>query len=103
MYARVTLLEVDVVRSDVEEVLDRYRHEVLPAVQSQPGYAGMFVLVNPDGPGLIMSLWSDEESLEATMPLASSAIERFLTVFRAPPGRESYEVRLADVPELAVE
>ena len=103
MYARVTLLEVDVVRSDVEEVLDRYRHEVLPEVQSQPGYEGMFVLVNPDGQGLIMSLWSDEESLEATMPLASVAIERFLTVFRAAPGRESYEVRLADVPALAVE
>jgi hypothetical protein len=103
MFARVTLLEIDVVRADVDDVLDRYRQDVLPEITSQPGYEGMFVLVNPEGQGLIMSLWSDESSLESTMPLASGAVERFLTVFREAPGRESYEVRLADLPSVGVE
>ena len=103
MYARVTLLEIDAVRADVNDVLERYRQEVLPEVTSQPGYEGMFVLANPEGQGLIMSLWRDEESLEATMPIASGAVERFMTVFRDAPGRESYEVRLADLPALPVE
>ena len=103
MFARVTLLEVDLVRTDIDAVLDLYREHVLPEVQAQPGYEGMFVLVNPEGQGLLMSLWSDEESLEATMPIASAAVERFMTVFRAPPGRERYEVRLADVPALSLE
>lgn len=102
MYARVTLLEVDVLRAGVDEVLARYRAEVAPDITSQPGYEGMFVLANDDGQGLIMTLWSDERSLEASLPLATGAVEQFLTVFREAPGRELYEVRVADVPALAV-
>ena len=98
MYARVTLLEVDVLRADVDDVLARYRQDVAPEIAAQPGYEGMFVLANDDGQGLVMTLWSDQESLEASMPLATGAVERFLTVFREAPGRERYEVRLADVP-----
>jgi len=103
MFARVTLLEIDAVRADVDEVLARYREEVLPRVASQPGYEGMFVLANPDGQGLVMSLWSDAASLEATTPIASGAVEAFMTVFRDAPGRESYEVRLADLPAHALD
>jgi L-asparaginase II len=103
MYARVTLLEVDVMRTDVDEVLERYRQEVLPEIQSRSGYEGMFVLANPEGQGLVMSLWSDEGTLASTAALAGSVVDRFMTVMRAAPGRESYEVRLADVPALAVE
>lgn len=101
MFARVTLIEIDAVRADVDEVLARYRRDVLPRITSQPGYEGMFVLVNPDGQGLVMSLWRDEASLESTMPIASDAVAQFMTVFRDAPGRESYEVRLADLPALA--
>lgn len=102
MIARVTLLEVDAVRADVDEVLDLFRKEIMPQIQAQPGYQGMFVLSTPEGAGLLMSLWSDTASLEATAPIASAAIERFMTAFRAPPGREHYDVRIADVPALAV-
>lgn len=102
MIARVTLLEVDSVRADVDEVLEAFRKEIMPQIQSQAGYQGMFVLSTPEGAGLLMSLWADEASLEATTPIASAAIERFMMVFRAPPGREHYDVRIADVPALAV-
>lgn len=103
MYARVTLLEVDVVRADVEDVLDAYRRDVLPEIQAEPGYEGMFVLVNDAGQGLVMTLWSDADSLASTAPLATGAVDRFMTVLRSAPGRESYEVRLADTPALSVE
>lgn len=103
MHARVTLLEIDTVRADLDQVLDRYRGDVLPHVRGQPGYEGMFVLVNPEGQGLIMSLWADEEAMAATQPIASEALERFMTVFRAAPGRESYEVRLAELPAHAID
>lgn len=102
MYARVTLLEIDVVRADMDAVLARYRDEVLPQLQAQPGYEGIFVLANPEGAGLVMTLWSDEDALQATTPIAAGAADRFTTIFRSPPGRESYEVRLADVAALAV-
>jgi len=102
MFARVTLLEIDAVRADVDDVLARYRAEVAPQIIAQPGYAGMFVLANDEGHGLVMTLWSDQASLEASTALAGSAVERFLTVFREAPGREHYEVRLADMPTLAL-
>ena len=100
MYARVTLLEVDVVRTDMGDVLERYRSEVLPTIQSQRGYEGIFVLANEEGMGLVMTLWSDEDALESTVPLAAGAVDRFTALFRSAPGRESYEVRLADIPAL---
>ena len=102
MIARVTLLEVDAVRADVDEVLELFRKEIMPQIQAHPGYQGMFVLSTPEGAGLLMSLWSDEASLEETAPIASAAIERFMTAFRSPPGREHYDVRIADVPALAL-
>jgi heme-degrading monooxygenase HmoA len=103
MYARVTLLEIDVLRADMDEVLERYRRELLPEIQSQPGYEGMFVLATSEGQGLVMSLWSDEDALDASAQLAAGAADRFTTIYRSAPGRESYEVRLADVPALAVD
>jgi hypothetical protein len=102
MFARVTLLEIDAVRADIDAVLDAFRREIMPQVRDQPGYQGLFVLSTPEGAGLVMSLWTDEASLEATAPIASAAIERFMTAFRAPPGREHYDVRIADVPALAL-
>jgi hypothetical protein len=101
MYSRVTLLEVDTVRTDIEEALEGYRTEVLARLRDRPGYEGAFVLLNPEGQGLILTLWRSEEEMAATADIAGEAVERFATVFKAPPGRERYEVRLADVPALA--
>jgi heme-degrading monooxygenase HmoA len=103
MFSRVTLLEVDTVRTDPEDALERYRADVLPLLREQPGYEGAFVLLNPEGQGLIMTLWRDEEALEATAGIATAAVQRFATLFRAPPGRERYEVRVADLPAHSID
>jgi hypothetical protein len=103
MYARVTLLEIDVLRADMDEVLERYRTDLLPRIEAQHGYEGIVVLATPDGQGLVMTLWSDEDALEDSAALAAGVTDEFTTVFRSAPGRESYEVRLADVPALTLE
>lgn len=103
MFARVTLLEIDAVRTDVDAQIDRFRRELLPEVQAQAGYEGVVMMVNPEGLGMVMTLWRDEESLQATMGLAAAAADQFTAIFSAPAGRESYEVRYAHVPALAVE
>jgi hypothetical protein len=103
MYSRVTLLEVDTLRVDVEEALEAYRQQVLPQLRRAPGYEGAFVLLNPEGQGLILSLWSSEDDMAATSAIATEALDRFATVFRAPPGREQYEVRLVDLPTPALD
>lgn len=103
MFSRVTLLEIDAVRTDVDGALERYREEVLSKLREQPGYEGAFVMLNPDGQGLVMSLWSSDETLQATAPLAGAALHSFATIFKAPPGREQYEVRIADLPAHSIE
>ena len=101
MHSRVTLLEVDTVRTRVDEAVERFNEEVLPALREQDGYAGVLVLVNPEGPGMIVSFWSTREAMEAAAGFAAGALERFATIFRSPPGREHYELRVADGPLLA--
>ena len=103
MFARVTLLEIDAVRTDVDAEIDRFRRELLPEVQAQAGYEGVFMMVNPEALGMVMTLWRDEESLQATSGLAAAAADQFTSIFSAPAGRESYEVRYAAVPALVVE
>lgn len=98
MHSRVTLLEVDTLRHDIDAAVESFNAEVLPRLQELDGYEGVVVMVNPEGPGMIVSFWRDAESMEAASGFATGAVERFATLFRSPPGREHYEVRLIDAP-----
>jgi heme-degrading monooxygenase HmoA len=101
MYSRVTLLEVDTVRTSTAEALELFTEDVLPALQEQDGYEGVLVLTTPEGKGMIVSFWESEEAAEAAAAFARGAVERHMTLFRAPPGREQYEVAFADLPVVA--
>jgi len=103
MYARVTLLEIDTVRFDMDEALELYKEQVLPKLQEQPGYEGAYVLTTPEGKGLIMSLWETEDAADASAGTGfyAEVLEQFMTLFRSPPGRERYEVVFTDAPALA--
>lgn len=103
MYSRVTLLEIDTLRVEVEDVLRRFETEILPRVREMPGYEGVAVLVTPEGKGMIVSFWESEEAVEASAGLAASAVEEFVTLYRAPPGREHYRVAYAEMPRVTVE
>jgi hypothetical protein len=99
VYSRVTLLEIDTLRVDVEDVLERFEDEILPRVREMPGYEGVAVMVTPEGKGMV---WDSEEAVEASAGLAASAVEEFVTVYRAPPGREHYRVAYAEMPRVIV-
>jgi hypothetical protein len=96
MYSRVTLLEIDTMRMGIDEAVELFRREVLPALREQEGYEGVFVFANPEGPGMIVSLWETKEAMDAAAGFATGALERFATIFRSPPGREHYRLRLVD-------
>jgi len=98
MHSRVTLLEVDVLRHDLDEAVKRFKADVLPGLREQEGYEGALVMVNPEGPGMIVTFWRDEQAMAAAGGFASAALERFATIFRSPPGREHYDVRVLDAP-----
>ena len=100
MYSRVTLLEIDTLRTTVDEAVELFDRLVLPNLRAEDGYEGVVVLANPDGKAMLVSFWETEEDAAASAAFASAALERFVTLFRAPPGREQYELRLADMPDL---
>jgi heme-degrading monooxygenase HmoA len=103
MYSRVTLLEIDTLRADVDETVQQFETRVLPHVRELPGYEGVVVLVTPEGRGMVVSFWDTEEDVAASAGVAASAVEEFVTIYRAPPGREHYRVALADMPRPLVE
>ena len=102
MYSRVTQLEIDTMRFDVDAAVDLFREDVVPSLRAQDGFEGAVVLATPDGKGLILTIWADEEAATAAAGLAAAAVAGHMTLFKAPPGRECYEVVFADVPAVAI-
>ena len=58
-------------------------------------------LVTPDGKGMILTFWETEAGAQDASGFASAELERNVTMFRSPPGREYYEVALADMAGVA--
>jgi hypothetical protein len=102
VYSRVTLLEIDTVRADMGSALGLFRKRVLPQLRELDGYEGVYVLTTPEGKALIMSLWETEEDAAGDHGrFYDEQLEEYMTLFREPPGRERYEVALADTPAFA--
>jgi hypothetical protein len=92
VYSRVTLLEIDTVRVDLDSALELFRERVLPQLREQDGYEGVYVLTTADGKALIMSLWETEEAAAGDHGrFYDEQLEQYMTLFREPPGRERYE------------
>ena len=105
MVARVTLAEIDPVRQNPRRAVERFESELIPALQQQEGYEGCYVLLSEEGKVLVISLWSSDEAARATRlsGFYQAQIEKIseFVVFRAPPGREAYEVVVAEAPVTA--
>jgi heme-degrading monooxygenase HmoA len=105
MVARATIAEIDFVRMGLEESVDLFRDSVVAALREQDGYEGCLVLVSPQGQALALTFWRDEESadagLEGGRSFYAEQVEKFVTIYRSPPGRETYEVVVADLPVVA--
>lgn len=102
MYSRVTLLEIDTLRADVDDVVQQFETTLLPVIREQPGFEGILVMVTPEGRGMVVSLWESEEAVAASAGLAAGAVEEFVTLYRSPPGREHYRVAYAEMPEVTL-
>jgi hypothetical protein len=102
MVARVTLAEIDAVRMSVAHAVERFEDLVIPALQAEPGYEGCYVLTTPEGKALAITFWADDEAAERSLAsgLYAAQVEKFVTLMRTPPGREAYEVSIADAPAL---
>jgi hypothetical protein len=100
VFARLTLLEIDTLRIDTDSAVEVFQREVLPAVQSQPGYAGVLVLSTREGQGALLSFWDTAEAADAgaLSGFYPDVLEQYMAMFRSPPGRERYQVAFAELP-----
>jgi heme-degrading monooxygenase HmoA len=103
MIARVTLAEVDVLRTNLDDAVELYRQSVLPELEEQDGYAGCYVLTTDEGKALVVTFWDSPETAQAGLASGvwAAQVEKFLTFYRAAPGRETYDVAIAAPPALA--
>lgn len=101
MIARITLFEIDTLRISLDDALEKFEQLIAPETKKQQGYRGMYVMRTPEGKGLVMSLWDSEETATAglTSGYYEEQVAQFMTQFRAPAGRESYEVVFTDLSE----
>ncbi len=102
MFARVTLLEIDTMRVGIDEAASLFREQVMPRMREEDGYQGVVALVTPEGKGMIVTFWDTEEEAADASGFASEELERNMTLFRSPPGRELYEVASADMAGVSV-
>jgi heme-degrading monooxygenase HmoA len=101
VFSRVTQLEIDTMRVDVAGAAELFRDEVAPRLAEQDGYEGAVALVTPEGKGMIITFWETKAGAQDVSGFASDELERNVTMFRSPPGREYYEVAFADMADVA--
>ena len=105
MVARATIAEIDFMRMGLEESVELFRDSVVAALQEQDGYEGCLVLVSPQGQALVLTFWRSEEAADAGLAGGRSfyaeQVEKFVTIYRSQPGRETYNVVVADLPAVA--
>ena len=76
----------------------------MPALHAQDGYEGCYVLTTPEGKALVVTFWSDEDAADAGLderPLRASRCRSSSPSSARRPGRETYDVGIADAPALA--
>ena len=107
MIARVTLAEIDAVRMSIDEAVALFRESVVTALREQDGYEGVYVLLSDEGKVLALTFWESEEAANAgiagSRSFYSEQIAKFVTLYRSTPGREMYEVVLADAPAVTIQ
>lgn len=100
MVARVTLADIDTVRISIEDAVARFNEVIVPPLQEQPGYRGLYAFANPEGQAMVITFWESEEVAEAGVAngFYASQVDQFVTFYRSPPGRTTYEVVVEDHP-----
>ncbi len=100
MFARTTLFEVDTLRMPLADAERLFQEQVLPLIKHQPGFAGVYVMRTPEGKGMVLTLWESEQAAQSGIESGyyQEQISKFITFMRQPPGREHYEVIVAEVP-----
>ncbi len=94
MFARVTFTQVK--EDKVDEAVKVTNESVLPAAKSQKGFHGAYLLTQPEGKAIMVSMWETEEDAIANENSGyyQEQLAKFKDMFAAPPVHEGYNVSL---------
>jgi len=94
MFARVTFSQVK--EDKVDEAVKVTKESVLPAAKSQKGFRGAYLLSQPKGKAIMISMWDTEEDAVASEKSGyyQEQLAKFKDMFTAQPTREGYTVSL---------
>jgi heme-degrading monooxygenase HmoA len=105
MVARATLAEIDPVRQSPHQAIGVFGESVVPELREQDGYEGCYVLLSEEGKVLVLTFWESDEKAHASQQSGfyQAQIEKLsgFVFFSSAPGREGYEVVVADAPVAA--
>jgi len=93
MFARLTIVQGKIDKTD--ETIKLYEESVIPAIKSQKGFRGAYLLTDrKTGKGISIGLWDSEEDAIANEQSGfyQEQLSKFKDFFTAPPVREGYEV-----------
>jgi len=102
MYSRVMLLEIDTLRVAMSDALDLFKVDVLPRLREWEGYEGVLVLTTPEGKAMIVTFWESEDAAINAAAFGTGALAEHAALFKAPPGRDHYEVSVLEAPGVNV-
>lgn len=106
MVVRATEAEIDVVRKSPDDAIAMFEDSVLPALREQDGYEGCYVLLSEEGKMLVLSFWESRQAARETRQSGfyEQQVAKFtdLVLYRQQPGREMYDVVVAEAPQAAV-
>ncbi len=101
MFARTSLFEIDTLRIPLADAEGLFSEQVFPLIKRQPGFAGAYLIRTPEGKGMVLTLWESEQLAKAGIESGyyQEQVAKFISFMRQPPGREHYEVIIAEIPE----
>jgi len=94
MFARLTITQTKIDKLD--EAVKVTKESVLPAAKSQKGFRGAYLLSQPNGKAIMISLWETEDDAIANEKSGyyQEQLAKFKDMFTAPPVHEGYNVSL---------
>jgi len=93
MYARLTIMKVNTDR--IDEGIEFYQENVVPAAKTQKGFRGVYLLVDrKTGKSISLTLWDSEKDAIANEKSRyyQEQVLKGVQFYTKPPIREGYEV-----------
>jgi len=97
MFARLLRLQIKIER--IDEATRLFEESVIPLCKNQKGYKGAYFLTDrKTGVSIPITLWESEEDMLATESshFFQEQLVKFMTFFKTPPIRETFEVIVQD-------